>query len=116
MGEQFRSLSPLSNRMASFFHEFWEKVPEDTKREFLTATSGKNGHAGKGLSVKLPSGGGLFDTFIEEADEKKIPFLYSKPKTISKNAVVEYMQSEDYKLWIATLGRDNPDLSEVRGK
>lgn len=115
-GEQFRALSPLSNRMGQFFWDFWESLPSEKRREFSEAVSGKWGHAGKWQKVILSDGRWLLDAFIELADKRKIPFLYSKPKTLSKRAIVEYIQSEDYKNWLATLTRERPDMGEVRWK
>lgn len=114
--ETYLWLSPFSNRMHTFFFEFWKSIVPEKQQEFLTEVAGKGGHAGKGLGIKLADGKWLFDTFLALADEKRVPLLYSKPKTIAKASVLDFIQSDDYTSWLASLGRNQPEIPEIHGK
>ncbi|GAB0174164.1 MAG: hypothetical protein HHAS10_00430 [Candidatus Altimarinota bacterium] len=115
--ESFLGLSPFSNRMQSFFLTFWRNLDTATQEQFMLAVAGPDGHAGKGLEVKLPESDiSLFQRFIEEAEGAKIPILYQRPKTITKEDLLNYIASEDYKNWLRMLTSDVINIGEIRGK
>jgi hypothetical protein len=83
-GSVYKWKSPFTNGIGNYFQEAWKNLSDDKKKEFLELWAWENWKASKLLNFKSTdtSEKSFLMEFIDGAQVKWIPLIYSQPKIV----------------------------------